>query len=172
PRGSACGARPRREVNGPRRGATPPRCDPRAVWGRVHSCPSACQRVWPTGSRPPSEVLSANRRSVVNAASEQVKFRVERDVLAEAVTWTTKALPQRPSSPVLTGVLITAEADGTVRLAVFDYEISSRTEISADVEAAGTFLVSGRLLADISKALPNQAVTDRKSTRLNSSHVS
>lgn len=95
----------------------------------------------------------------MNAASEQVKFRVERDVLAEAVTWTTKALPQRPSSPVLTGVLITAEADGTVRLAVFDYEVSSRTEISADVESAGTFLVSGRLLADISKALPNQPVT-------------
>ena len=59
----------------------------------------------------------------MNAASEQVKFRVERDVLAEAVTWTTKALPQRPSSPVLTGVLITAESDGTVRLAVFDYEV-------------------------------------------------
>lgn len=95
----------------------------------------------------------------MNAATEQVKFRVERDVLAEAVTWTTKALPQRPSTPVLTGVLITAESDGTVRLAVFDYEVSSRTEITADVEAPGTFLVSGRLLADISKALPNQQVT-------------
>jgi DNA polymerase-3 subunit beta len=95
----------------------------------------------------------------VNAASEQVKFRVERDVLAEAVTWTTKALPQRPATPVLTGVLITAEADGTVRLAVFDYEVSSRTEFSAEVEAPGTFLVSGRLLADIAKALPNQQVT-------------
>ena len=95
----------------------------------------------------------------MNAASEQVKFRVERDVLAEAVTWTTKALPQRPATPVLTGVLITAESDGTVRLAVFDYEVSSRTEFSAEVEAPGTFLVSGRLLADISKALPNQQVT-------------
>lgn len=95
----------------------------------------------------------------MNAAVEQVKFRVERDVLAEAVTWTTKALPQRPSVPVLTGVLLTAEADGTVRLSVFDYEVSYRTEIAAEVEVPGTFLVSGRLLADISKALPQQPVT-------------
>src|SRR5699024_3139645 len=71
----------------------------------------------------------------------------------------TKTLPNRPSAPVLTGILITAEAGGTVRLAVFDYEVSSRVEIAADVVSAGTVLVSGRLLADISKALPNQEVT-------------
>lgn len=88
-----------------------------------------------------------------------VKFRVERDVLAEAVTWATKSLPQRPAVPVLTGILITADATGSVELSVFDYEVSSRVEIAAEVEIAGTLLVSGRLLADIAKALPNQPVT-------------
>ncbi|GAA1997867.1 DNA polymerase III subunit beta [Brevibacterium samyangense] len=91
-------------------------------------------------------------------AETTVKFKVERDVLAEAVTWTTKSLPQRPAVPVLTGILVTAEAGGTVRLAVFDYEVSSRAEIAAEVETPGTFLVSGKLLAEISKALPNQPV--------------
>ncbi|GAA4282562.1 DNA polymerase III subunit beta [Brevibacterium daeguense] len=96
----------------------------------------------------------------MNAESAQaVKFKVERDVLAEAVTWTTKTLPQRPAVPVLTGILVTAQAEGVVQLAVFDYEVSSRVEIAAEVEAPGTFLVSGRLLADIAKALPNQPVT-------------
>lgn len=75
------------------------------------------------------------------------------------MTWATKTLPNRPSAPVLTGILITAETGGTVRLAVFDYEVSSRVEISAEVVSPGTVLVSGRLLADISKALPNQEVT-------------
>lgn len=88
-----------------------------------------------------------------------VKFKVDRDVLAEAVTWATKSLPQRPAIPVLTGILITAESTGSVHLAVFDYEVSSRVEIAADVEAAGNVLVSGRLLADIAKALPQQPVT-------------
>ncbi|MGO2524767.1 MAG: DNA polymerase III subunit beta [Brevibacterium aurantiacum] len=95
----------------------------------------------------------------MNAEASPLKFKVNRDVLADAVTWATKTLPSRPSSPVLTGILITAEAGGTVRLSVFDYEVSSRVEIAADVVTPGTVLVSGRLLADISKALPNQEVT-------------
>ena len=95
----------------------------------------------------------------MNAEASPLKFKVNRDVLADAVAWATKTLPNRPSAPVLTGILITAEAGGTVRLAVFDYEVSSRVEIVADVASAGTVLVSGRLLADISKALPNQEVT-------------
>src|SRR5699024_7496084 len=110
------------------------------------------------------------RRSKVNAeaSASPLKFKVNRDVLADAVTWATKTLPNRPSAPVLTGILITAEAGGTVRLAVFDYEVSSRVEIAADVvsagtaadvASAGTVRVSGRLLAAISKALPNQEVT-------------
>lgn len=91
--------------------------------------------------------------------TQAVKFKVERDVLAEAVTWTTKTLPQRPAVPVLTGILIQAGAEGTVRLAVFDYEVSARVEIPAEVETPGTFLVSGKLLAEISRALPPAPVT-------------
>ena len=37
-----------------------------------------------------------------------MKFRVERDVLADAVAWTARALPLRPSAPVLAGLLIEA----------------------------------------------------------------
>src|SRR5690606_27724495 len=40
----------------------------------------------------------------------------------------------------------------------FDYEVSSRTEITAEVDDAGTALVSGRLLADIASRLPNAPV--------------
>ena len=38
-----------------------------------------------------------------------MKFTVERDVLAEAVGWTARSLPLRPTSPVLNGLLIKAE---------------------------------------------------------------
>jgi len=87
-----------------------------------------------------------------------MKFRVERDVLAEAVTWTARTLPVRPPAPVLAGVLIQAEADGTVGLASFDYEVSARSHVPAEVSEAGTVLVSGRLLAEISRSLPNKPV--------------
>ncbi|WP_125775641.1 DNA polymerase III subunit beta [Antribacter gilvus] len=87
-----------------------------------------------------------------------MKFRVERDVLADAVTWTARTLPTRPPAPVLAGVRIEADAQGIINLASFDYETSARSEIPADVAEPGTVLVSGRLLAEISRALPNKPV--------------
>jgi DNA polymerase-3 subunit beta len=86
-----------------------------------------------------------------------VKIRVERDVLAEAVAWTAKSLPARPPVPVLAGLLLKAE-DGSLSLSGFDYEVSARVSVEAEVEEDGTVLVSGRLLADISRALPNRPV--------------
>jgi DNA polymerase-3 subunit beta len=83
-----------------------------------------------------------------------VKFRVERDVLAEAVTWAARGLPNRPPVPVLAGVLLEADDDGTLTLSAFDYEVSARVTVVADVAEAGAVLVLGRLLADISRNLP------------------
>ncbi|WP_377270357.1 DNA polymerase III subunit beta [Peterkaempfera sp. SMS 1(5)a] len=86
-----------------------------------------------------------------------MKFRVERDVLAEAVAWAARSLPARPPVPVLAGLLLTAE-ESRLSLSGFDYEVSARVEVEAEAEEAGTVLVSGRLLADISRALPNRPV--------------
>ncbi len=88
-----------------------------------------------------------------------MKFRVERDVLADAVAWAARSLPVRPSVPVLAGLLIetSSESDGLV-LSTFDYETSARATIPADVSDEGRALVSGRLLADICRSLPNKPV--------------
>ena len=86
-----------------------------------------------------------------------MKFRVERDVLAEAVAWAARGLPARPPVPVLAGLLLDVSADSLV-LSSFDYEVSARVSIPADVGEPGTVLVSGRLLADISRSLPHSPV--------------
>ncbi|MGW1762536.1 DNA polymerase III subunit beta [Streptomyces sp. NPDC002073] len=86
-----------------------------------------------------------------------MKIRVERDVLAEAVAWAARSLPARPPVPVLAGLLLKAE-EGSLSLSGFDYEVSARVSVDADVEEDGTVLVSGRLLADICRALPNRPV--------------
>ncbi len=85
-----------------------------------------------------------------------MKFRVERDVLADAVAWAARGLPVRPSVPVLAGLLIEA-GDGLV-LSTFDYETSARATLAADVSSEGRALVSGRLLADICRSLPAKPV--------------
>lgn len=87
-----------------------------------------------------------------------MKIRVERDVLAEAVAWTARTIPTRPGTlPQLSGVLVTTGTDG-LTMSGFDYETSARVTIPADVADDGQVLVSGRLLADISRALPNKPV--------------
>jgi DNA polymerase-3 subunit beta len=83
---------------------------------------------------------------------------VERDVLAEAVTWTARSLPSRPPVPVLAGLLLEADAQGSLVLSGFDYEVSARVEVPADVDEPGKVLVSGKLLAEISRSLPNKPV--------------
>jgi DNA polymerase-3 subunit beta len=89
-----------------------------------------------------------------------VKFRVERDVLADAVAWAARSLPVRPSAPVLAGLLIETQNDGSngLMLSTFDYETSARATVPADVSDEGRALVSGRLLADICRSLPNKPV--------------
>jgi DNA polymerase III subunit beta len=88
-----------------------------------------------------------------------VKFRVERDTLADAVTWVARGLPARPPVPVLAGVLLTADAaEDTITLSAFDYEVSAKITVTAEVDEGGTVLVLGRLLADISRNLPDKPI--------------
>ena len=86
-----------------------------------------------------------------------MKFQVNRDVLSEAVSFAVRLLPQRTTTPVLGGILIEADAN-TVRLSVFDHEVSAQVEIIAQVETSGRTLVPGRLLSDIATKLPNAPV--------------
>ena len=82
-----------------------------------------------------------------------MKFRVEREPLGEAVAWVARALPARPVMPVLSGLLLEA-GDDSLTLSCFDYEVSARVEVAAEVAEPGTALVPGRLLADITRSLP------------------
>ncbi len=87
-----------------------------------------------------------------------MKFEVDRDALAESVAWVARSLPTRPSIPILAGLMIHAEGESLI-LSSFDYETSARVELPATVHDEGTALVSGRLLADITRSLPHTGVT-------------
>ncbi|MEV4010880.1 DNA polymerase III subunit beta [Nonomuraea angiospora] len=81
-----------------------------------------------------------------------MKIRVNRDVLADAVAWAARVLPTRPVVPVLSGLLL--EASDELVLSAFDYDVSARAAVDADVAEAGSVLIPGRLLAEISRSLP------------------
>ena len=85
-----------------------------------------------------------------------MKFRVDRDALADAVAWTARTLPSRPSVPVLAGIRM--QAEDALNVSSFDYEVSAEVSLPANTEEPGTVLVSGRLLAEITRSLPGRPV--------------
>lgn len=82
-----------------------------------------------------------------------MKLTVEKSDLTEAVAWAVRSVPSRPTMPVLAGVLLDATSDG-LGVAGFDFEVATRGIVDAAVSEGGRVLVSGRLLADIARALP------------------
>ncbi len=77
-----------------------------------------------------------------------------------------RALPTRPVLPVLTGLLLSAGQEGQagqngggfLTLSCFDYEVSARVRVRAEVAEPGTALVPGRLLVEIVRSLPQHPV--------------
>ena len=86
-----------------------------------------------------------------------LKFRLVREDFADAVAWVARNLPTRPTVPVLAGVLLTGSDDG-LKISGFDYEVSAEVQVAAEIASPGSVLVSGRLLSDITRALPAKPV--------------
>ena len=86
-----------------------------------------------------------------------MKFRVERDALADAVTWAARSLATRPTVPVLAGLLLSVD-ETELTISGFDLEASTRITVEVNVGTTGQALVSGRLLAEITRSLPPHPV--------------
>lgn len=95
--------------------------------------------------------------ATTTAGLTDLKFRLVRDDFADAVAWVARNLPTRPTVPVLAGVLLTGTDDG-LTISGFDYEVSAEVRVPAEIASPGTVLVSGRLLSDITRALPAKPV--------------
>ncbi|MDQ3885820.1 MAG: DNA polymerase III subunit beta [Actinomycetota bacterium] len=89
-----------------------------------------------------------------------MEFELERDAFADAVAWTARGLPTRPVVAVTAGVMLEV-TDGALIVSGFDFEVLNRIEVPVTDKAGGRVLVSGRLLAEIARALPPKDVRVR-----------
>jgi len=94
---------------------------------------------------------------VTTTVGSDLKFRLVREDFADAVAWVARILPARPTVPVLAGVLLTGSENG-LTISGFDYEVSAEVQVPAEIASPGSVLVSGRLLSDITRALPAKPV--------------
>ncbi len=73
---------------------------------------------------------------------------------------TSRAVPSRPTHPVLANVLLVADADtNQVSLTAFDLSLGIRTSFTAEVMQSGTIALPAKLLNDITSRLAEGEIT-------------
>ncbi|MEA2507874.1 MAG: polymerase subunit beta [Actinomycetota bacterium] len=82
-----------------------------------------------------------------------MKFRCERDDLLDAVQFSSRAISNRATLPVLSGLRIDASEEGKVSVAATDLELTMETVFQAGVDTPGTCIVPGRLFGEMIRSL-------------------
>lgn len=86
-----------------------------------------------------------------------MKVTIPQPDLADATRWASRYIADKPTLPVLSGLLLDAH-DDTLTISGFDYDTTGRVTLTADTPSTGSILVPGRLLADITNTLPDSVV--------------
>jgi DNA polymerase-3 subunit beta len=88
----------------------------------------------------------------------QMELKAERDPLLDGLQTAARALSTRTTLPSLGGIMLVANGGKAIARAT-DGELAVSVELDAEVDGDGEVLLPGRLLADVSRALPQGSVT-------------
>lgn len=89
--------------------------------------------------------------------AQHMKFSVNKTELQNALAVAQKGVSTRSTLPVLSGILITAQAD-QINFQSTDLELSIQMSVPALIEEEGRTVVPGKLFSDIIKNLPDAAI--------------
>jgi DNA polymerase-3 subunit beta len=92
-----------------------------------------------------------------------VKLTIDSSAVAEAALFAAKAVGNRPTNPVLSGLILTAEQD-TLTIYGFDGDKSAQIRVTADVDEPGTALLPAGQLTSILKVMPKNKPLDMEVT--------
>ena len=87
-----------------------------------------------------------------------MKISCTRDELVAKLGIVSRAVSARGAVQVLSGILLSADERG-LTLAATDMELSLRTTLDAEVVGEGAVVIPGKLLVDLARLLPENAVT-------------
>ncbi len=87
-----------------------------------------------------------------------MKFTVSQSALMKALAVVSKGMGTNSTLPILSGIYMRAH-EGAIELQTNNLVISVRHLIPANVEEPGEVVVSGKVMTNIAKALPDAAVT-------------
>lgn len=99
-------------------------------------------------------------RTTNTAQSTNMKLVCSQSDLSSNLSLVTRAVPSRPTHPVLGNVLFTTDVKTSqVRLTGFDLSLGLQTSFPAQVSASGAFTLPAKLLNDIVSRLPEGEIT-------------
>ena len=87
-----------------------------------------------------------------------MKFSCNQQILSKALNTVSKAVTSRTTIPILKGILLEATADGHLKLAASDLDLSIEKTIAVSVVEEGSIVVSAKLFSDIIRKLPPEEV--------------
>lgn len=87
-----------------------------------------------------------------------MKFCCEKHVLLENINIVLKAVSAKSSAPILEGILISADDDGTVRLLGNDLKNAIEANFNGDVREPGKIVLNAKLFHEIVSKLPDGVV--------------
>jgi DNA polymerase-3 subunit beta len=94
---------------------------------------------------------------VETMVGSDLRLTCSREELVDKLGIVSRAVSMRPTVQILSGISLRAE-EGKLGLAATDMELSLRSSLPADVGVPGTVVVPGRLLVEITRLLPAEAV--------------
>ena len=101
-----------------------------------------------------------NSFTLTNPVNRTMKFVCSQSELNSNLSLVSRAVPSRPTHPVLGNVLLVADdSKGRVSLTAFDLSLGIETSFSADVSQGGTITLPAKLLNDIVSRLPEGEIT-------------
>jgi DNA polymerase III subunit beta len=87
-----------------------------------------------------------------------LRITVSKDELVQALGVVSRAVSTRTSVQILSGILLEA-ANGELRVAATDMELSLRATVAAQIDGDGSLVLPGKTLVDIARLLPSDEVT-------------
>ena len=88
-----------------------------------------------------------------------MRFIVEQEKLSSNLSLVSRAIPSRPTHPILSNILLEATPETQqLSLTAFDLSLGIYTSMNAEVEVGGRFTLPAKLLNDIVSRLPNSPI--------------
>ena len=88
-----------------------------------------------------------------------MKFSCNQQNLAKALNIVSKAVTARTTIPILKGILLKVNSDGTLTMSASDLDLGIEKTFKVENSQPGEIVVQAKLFGDIIRKLPNDTIT-------------